>query len=79
LTGQLASGASVLPQAVVLTEYCPVVTKVGTGSGPAARLVSVNVCVAEAPTSRFPKLSEVPESEKPGVPVPVSEAVSESP
>src|SRR5665213_1005462 len=46
------------------------------GSARLARLVRVRVCVADAPTSRLPKLSELPEKEYPGVPVPVSAAVS---
>ncbi len=54
LTEQLASAAIVVPHAAVLTEYWPVVTKGGIGNGPLARLVSVSVCVAEAPTSRLP-------------------------
>src|ERR1035437_7611452 len=90
LTAQVASAASVLPQAAVLTEYWPVVTNTGTGSGAPpgianaevcgvtapARLVNVMFCEAEAPTSRLPKLSVVGDSENPGVPVPVSDAVS---
>src|SRR6185312_4344034 len=61
--GQLAPAAIVVPQADVLTVYCPVVAKAGTGRGPPARLVSVRVCFAEAPTSRLPKVNELPESE----------------
>ena len=76
MTAQVASAASILPQAAVLAEYWPVVTNTGTGSGPPARLVNVRFCEAEAPTSRLPKLSVVGDSENPGVPVPVSEAVS---
>jgi hypothetical protein len=73
-TGQVAPAASALPHAAVLTEYSPVVAKVGTGNAPPAIFVNVSDCVAVAPTSRLPKLSDDPESEYPGVPVPVREA-----
>jgi len=69
VTAQLAIAASVPPQAAVLTAYSPVVVNTGTGSGPVARLVSVSVCLVEAPTSRLPKVIAEAESEKPGVPV----------
>jgi len=62
LIGQVAPAAIELPQAAVLTEYCPVVTNGGIGSGPEARLVSVSDWVAEPVISKFPKASEVPES-----------------
>ena len=79
MTAHVASAASVPLHADVSTEYCPVVTKVGTGNGPAAKLVKVSVCEALAVTSRLPKLSDVAESEKPGVPVPFNSAVCELP
>lgn len=63
LTGQVEPAAMVLPQAAVLTEYWPVVTKAGMGSGPEARLVRVRGCEAELPTSRLPKASEAGERE----------------
>jgi hypothetical protein len=54
VTVQCAPAATLAPHADVFTEYCPVVTNGGTGSGPEAVLVNVNVCAAELPTSRFP-------------------------
>lgn len=61
LMGQVAPAAIVEPHAAVLTAYWPVVIKVGTGSAPEAMLVSVMVCDAELPMSRFPKASVVGE------------------
>ena len=76
VTVQFAPAATVLPHADIFTEYWPVVTNGGTGSGPEATLVNVNVCAEWFPTSRLPKLKLVGDMLKPGVPVPVSCAVS---